>query len=170
MRNVILVMLSLWCTTRAFAQQEKTQFESYLKQGAHIAVPDYLVEVNDLSPEAILQFANSLNETYTMVVEESVSHENFLSINFLPEIMKAYQQKLSSRGVEFGTEQQMIIGGVEAIQIEAMMSVENVPYDFLITFVKTNKALYKIYSWTLTHQKQNYFNDFRKTANSFAIR
>lgn len=130
-----------------------------------IEVPDYLIKVNDLNSSASLQFSNYLNETYLMVVEESLplSNDNQL----LDSLAYLFKMKLKQKNATLVADSSFRIEGYPARQHEISLSVEGTPLQYLVTFIIAHQRLFKIYSWTLLSQRNQYFKDFQKAARSF---
>lgn len=130
-----------------------------------IRVPDYLVEVHDLNPDAALQFKNIFNETYLMVVAEQKSVAGHLDLQQLEE---HFEFNLMAQGGTLVNSALVHINQHDAFQGEAEWTVDGESLAYLVTFIDTPGTFYKIYSWTLASQKE-FLEDFRKAANSFII-
>jgi hypothetical protein len=165
----ILLTLIIFAPSKASAQKiilTNTLFVTYQKDSAFsIRVPDYLVEVSDLSADASLQFKNIFNETYLMVVPEVKTAEGHLN---LQQLNDDFKNNLLLKGGSIITSQEFNIGNCEAVQNTAEWTLAEETLEYLVTFIDTPQVLYKIYCWTLASQKE-YLNDFMLTSNSFAV-
>lgn len=143
-----------------------TFFVTYQKDSTFtINVPDYLVEVSDLSPDASLQFKNMFNETYLIVVPEAKTAEGHLN---LQQLNDDFKYNLFLKGGSIINSQEFKIENYPAIQSTAQWTLAEETLQYLVTFIDTPQVLYKIYCWTLASQKE-YLNDFITTSNSFAL-
>jgi hypothetical protein len=166
-----LILLIIALNTKDASAQtlafDKVDFVTYQKDSTFsIKVPDYLVEVHDLSPEAALQFKNNFTETYLMVVPERKSNGAHQSLQQLEEHFKF---NLTVGGGVFIHSSPVEINRRNAFQGEAELATDDgVPLVYLVTFIETSDMLYKIYGWTLASQRE-FLEDFRKAANSFVV-
>jgi hypothetical protein len=166
---IILLTLIILTPSKARGQKNmcaNTLFVTYQKDSAFtINVPDYLVEVSDLSADASLQFKNIFNETYLMVVPEVKTAEGHLN---LQELNDDFNSNLLLKGGSIVNSQKNNIGNCAALQSVAEWTLAEEPLEYLVTFIDTPLVLYKIYCWTLASQKE-YLNDFLQASNSFVL-
>lgn len=159
------IVLALWWSTKqAHAQSlnfERPDFVDYHTKSFSVQVPDYLVQVNDLSDDALLQMKNIFNETYLIVAPEQKTETLGLE-----ELSNRFEAKLSNYRAVITSVEKIKIGSSRAVQYAVKWTVDEVPLVYLITFVETPKTIFKIYGWTLA--SQTYLLDhFKKTAASF---
>lgn len=164
--TVIIVLVA----ANAHAQEltfGKTDFYTYEKAGSFsLEIPDYLVEVHDMSADASVQFKNIYNQTYLMVVIEQRSIEGNIDLQQLEE---NFESNLLNKGGQLLRKELTQIDRLQACQNEVVWAPDGTDsFAYLITFVEARDCLVKIYSWTPASQKQ-YLDDFKITAASFAI-
>lgn len=166
---VVLVSAILSCLTSSVEAQvlvhDRTEFILVTDSTLSMLIPDYLVQVDDLSPDAILQFKNIYSETYLMVIPEEKSSNGHLGLRQLDDHFKT---NLLLRGALLLSSQAPQIGLWCTIQHEVEWEVEDESLIYLVTFIETPTILYKIYGWTLRSQRE-YLADFRKATNSFSL-
>jgi hypothetical protein len=167
--TLLLLFVYLLATHKAGAQVprfEGVDFVTYQKDSIFsISVPDYLVEVNDLSPEAFLQFKNVFNETYLMVLAEDKSEGVHGSLDLLEEHFK---MNLLRNGGVLLNEKEYTVNNLRTIQNEVDWTVEAEPLSYLVTFIESKTTLYKVYCWTRSSNKQ-YLTHFRQATSSFLL-
>jgi hypothetical protein len=167
--GLLAVIIFLVSSSKANAQmhsQSKVDFVTYQADSSFsISIPDYLVQVNDLHPQALLQFKNIFNETYLMVVAEGKSEAQHSNVEQLEEHFKA---NLLFNGGLLTNQVELNIHNCKSFQNEAEWTVNGEPLAYLITFIETPYTLYKIYCWTLASQK-DYLNHFKQASNSFVV-
>ncbi len=167
--GLLAVIIFLLSSSKANAQvpsQSKVDFVTYRSDSSFsISIPDYLVQVNDLSSQATLQFKNIFNKSYLMVVVEDKSETQHDNVEQLEEHFKA---NLLFNGGLLTSQVELSIDHCKSFQNEAEWTVEGESLAYLITFIETPHTLYKIYCWTLASQK-DYLNHFKQASNSFVV-
>jgi hypothetical protein len=128
-----------------------------------IEVPDYLVEVDDLTADAALQLKNDFNATYLMVLYEPKSAGKHATLHHLAHHFKSHL--LEQGGLQVSAVD-LLISGCNAYQSVVELSVDEVALVYLATFLETETAYFKIYAWTLASQHA-YLDNFREAARSF---
>lgn len=146
---------------------QKTDFYIYQSAGSFsLQIPDYLIEVDDISANATVQFKNIYNQTYLMVVVEQRSNEGNLGLH---ELEESFESNLLSKGGRLLRKELTSVDKLQAFQHEVVWAPEGAEsFAYLITFVETQDCLFKIYSWTPASQ-QHYLDDFKTIAASFTI-
>lgn len=167
--GVLALMVFLLSSLKANAQIpsfSKVDFVTYQKDSSFsISIPDYLVEVNDLNAQASLQFKNTLNETYLMVVTEDKSelgHSNMEQLN------GHFKSNLLQQGGLLTKEIECKVNNFQSVQNEVEWMVDGEPMVYLVTFIDTSQTLYKVYCWTLASNKEC-FAHFKQAIDSFLI-
>lgn len=164
--TVIIFLVSSSKVNAQVPSLSKVDFVTYqVDSSFSISIPDYLVQVNDLHPQATLQFKNIFNETYLMIVAENKSEAQHDNVEQLEEHFKA---NLLLNGGLLTNQVELTIHHCKSFQNEAEWMVNGKPLAYLVTFIETPHTLYKIYCWTLASQK-DYFQDFKKASNSFVV-
>jgi|GEM_PF-3034479 len=166
-----LIMLFIYNTAAAQKSfsfkrsSEPTEFASFSKADFSVQVPDYLIEVDDLSKAAELQFKNIFSETYLLIASEEIEttgHGEQLLV-----MQSLYEAKLQEKGAVLDASRWLTINKHPALQCEVSYVVDGRMLNYLVTFIETPNKLFKIYNWTLAENKTYYSADFRKTALSF---
>jgi hypothetical protein len=167
--GVLVLIVFLLSSSNATAQVpsfSKVDFVTYQKDSSFsISIPDYLVEVNDLNAQASLQFKNTLNETYLMVVTEDKSelgHSNMEQLN------GHFKSNLLQQGGLLTKEIECKVNNFQSVQNEVEWIVDGEPMVYLVTFIDTPQTLYKVYCWTLASNKEC-FAHFKQAIDSFLI-
>jgi len=165
-RKVILAAL-LAATTGSMMSQslkfDSAEFTVYQKTAFSIQVPDYLVEVTDMSEQADLQMKNVFNETYLLIVAEPKA-----TAVSLPALQHKFETNLAAHQGLVMARKDLRIDGRRAFQLDVVWQVQGNDLAYLVTFVDAPDVIYKIYFWTLGTQR-NLLQDFRKSVSTFAI-
>lgn len=167
----LVLTLSILCGfhINLFPQNPEVIMVSYSGTGIDslltISVPDYLIPVPDLNQEAILQFANYFNETYTMVIKETAKDGQMN----LESTVQYFLDEIVKRGGEPGYISRECIKGKHAFQAEIEMEVDGTKIWYVATFIDCEEVVYKIFSWTLAERRNNYRFDFAQLAQSFSL-
>ena len=165
---VFLMLVFILFGQPALAQKHvfsRPDFVASRTAGFSLDTPDYLVPVKSLSAQAALQMENIFNETYLMVIPEIKSAE---TRNTIEQLEKDFEFNLMLKGGLLIEKKEITIGKLASLQSIVRLTVEDTTYEYLITFIDTPKAFYKIYAWTLASQKE-LLNDFKASANSFSL-
>lgn len=165
--GLLVIIIFLISATKATGQVQsfnKVDFVTYQKDSSFsIRIPDYLVEVKDLSPQASLQFKNSFNETYLMIIEEAKTQTGHANLEQLENLFKS---NLVQRGGFLTKEKSFAVSSFQSIQYEAEWTVEDASLIYLVTFIDTPHTIYKVYCWTLASNKE-YLAHFKEATDSF---
>jgi hypothetical protein len=165
----LAIFVFLLSSSKATAQVpsfSKVDFVTYQKDSSFsICIPDYLVEVSDLNAQASLQFKNSFNETYLMVVAEEKSEMGPTNMNQLKDRFKA---NLLLNGGLLTKEMECKVNNCQSFQNEVEWTVDGEPLVYLITFIDTPNTFYKVYCWTLASNKE-YLTHFKQATDSFSV-
>ncbi|MFM9836696.1 MAG: hypothetical protein ACKVOQ_00450, partial [Cyclobacteriaceae bacterium] len=130
-----------------------------------ISIPDYLVEVSDLNAQASLQFKNTFNETYLMVVAEEKLETGHATMDLLEDHFKS---NLLQKGGLLTKETECKVNNFQSVQNEVEWMVDGEPMAYVVTFIDTPRTLYKVYCWTLTSNKE-YLTHFKQATDSFLV-
>jgi hypothetical protein len=167
--SLLAVIVFLLSSSKASAQVpsfSKVEFVTYQKDSSFsISIPDYLVEVSDLNAQASLQFKNTFNETYLMIVAEEKSEMGHVNMNQLEDHFKS---NLLQKGGLLTKETECKVNNFQSVQNEVEWMIDGEPMAYLVTFIDTPQTLYKVYCWTLTSNKE-YLTHFKQATDSFVV-
>jgi hypothetical protein len=167
--SLLAVIVFLLSSSKATAQVpsfSNVDFVTYQKDSSFsISIPDYLVEVSDLNAQASIQFKNTFNETYLMVVTEEKSETGHANMNQLEDHFKS---NLLQKGGLLTKEIECKVNNFQSVQNEVEWMVDGEALAYLITFIDTPQTLYKIYCWTQASHKE-YLIHFKQATDSFVV-
>jgi hypothetical protein len=175
MKETSSVILLIWLASIRLAAQtvingaavdlSQATFVPYSIDSAFaISVPDYLVQVDNLSMDAKLQFSNTVMNTFMIVATETKSKKKN---NDLTSLVKRFEENVKTKGGKILKRNDQMISGCQSKMLKLTWTVEGEAFMYVASFVETPKMLYKIYLWTPITQ-DGLEDDFRRIALSFA--
>ena len=165
--KIILIVINLFILLTSTGQPtfESPDYQTVEQSDFVIKVPDYLVEVNDMSFDAELQMKNVFAEAYFMIASEEKAKSHYLNIN---ELQNEFEVILESSGGYLSSVSEKVINGRKAFQSQALYEVDGILFRYLITFIDTPGKIFKLYSWT-TQSNEVLLNSFVYSSNSFKL-
>ena len=164
--STIVFLLSYSKATAQVPSFSKVDFVTYQKDSSlSISVPDYLVEVSDLNAQALLQFKNTFNETYLMVVAEEKSERGHANME---QLEGHFKSNLLKKGGLLTKEIECKVNNFQSVQNEVEWTIDGEPLAYLVTLIDTPNTIYKVYCWTLAYNKE-YLAHLKQATNSFLL-
>ena len=145
-----------------------------------ISVPDYMTEMKDLNEDASFQYANTLRETYFIVIDEDKAEfiNAFKEVEIYKDSLSPlqnyvdYQVNAITEGLENGEfkkiEKRLRLKNSQQFEITGKIEGLNIAY--LIGFVEGKENMYMMMSWTLQNRFKKYNNTFHLIQNSLKIK
>lgn len=148
-----------------------SNFHAVVKRGAfECQIPNYLKQDKKLNPKAALAFADSLNNTFLMIIREEIPDTEDDNIVITPENYHLFAVTgITNTFTDFDIlkTDTLVLNLVpaEMSEIKGEFAGHNLYY--CITTLKTELYFYQIIGWTLYDNKSSVGVDLRNAALSF---
>lgn len=135
-----------------------------------LEIPSFMAKTWDLNDVATLQYANSVMEAYTIVIDDSKEELNSLKMifqnptEFLQHFTETYQLESPNRTITAITEFES--NNYPHAQVEMSWGEGDDSIYMLITALETEKHYYKILCWTLLRNKELLKKDYMAISKS----
>lgn len=143
-------------------------------------VPKYMKKLENLHPEASLQYANIYKEAYTVVIHES--KDEFVEIfteldeynselspveNYVIVQKKMFEETISSLRIQdYGL---IEINNLPARQIKVFGVIDNINFAYLVAFIEGDDNIYMIMNWTTDDRFKRFENTFEYINGTFKL-
>lgn len=157
---------SEWLTKTGTASDQSEHYQ--------IALPDYLLEIEDankqLNPQAVMQYANHYRNAYMLMLDTSRSTPTSMAEYAASETRKLVgrlqkPQQIDSSG--------LVINGLPAVRIDMTGDLGNANVReriyYRLIFVETPYRCVQLVYWTWDKWRDKYLPDIEKSQNSFEL-
>lgn len=145
-------------------------------------LPDYLTEGYDLNDEASLQYQNTKDEVYVIVLDES--KEDFVSMyrdiledydstksavdNYATKQMESIEENMETVTSK-STIRKSKLNGCDARIVDVIGTQTGIAdgMGFTVAFIEGKETLYMLMTWTFEKDKPKFQDDMDKMINSF---
>lgn len=134
-----------------------------------IKLPTGWKKHNDLLASALIEAANASTESYIVVISESkVDFEDNTHLSDYTEMTQNQLVDTAKNNQMIGGIRELNISGLPATQFAFSGSVNNIKITYLVTLTETDKAFYRVLSWTLTSKFEKNKSELAAVSNSLA--
>lgn len=164
---------------KAVAQTKEVTIES---GGYKINIPKHMSVSTELNDEAALQYANTSDELYIIIIDESkteyikeYSDANLYDDKLTPEKnyrmtqMEAMSEKMTVKGEPVVKKQ--TINGLDAEVVSFTGQVPGIDFDifYKLAFIEGTKNIYMVMTWTLDSKKSSNEDEMNEMIKSFKL-
>lgn len=134
-----------------------------------IELPSFLSEVNNLNPEASLQYQNPLREFYVLVLDEAKADFPNLAAIDLDGYNNLLRNNLESSigNPVFSPTRDTLINGLKAKMFSLSGTTQGLDIHYEFAYLESDKNFYQILTWTLLNRKDKFLPDMKKIIASF---
>jgi hypothetical protein len=118
---------------------------------------------------ALIGAAYPVNETYVVVISDSkIDYEDDIHLNSYTKIIQKQITGIAKNSKIVGDIEEIRISGLPATRFVLTGTIDGIKITYLITLTETDKAFYRILSWTLTSKFEKNKSELATVSNSLA--
>lgn len=124
---------------------------------------------SNLLESALIGAAYPANETYVVVISDSkIDYEDDIHLNGYTKIIQKQITGIAKNSKIVGDIEEIRISGLPATRFVLTGTIDGIKITYLITLTETDKAFYRILSWTLTSKFEKNKSELATVSNSLA--
>lgn len=156
-----LVILLISCNSNTEYQTVK------VKNKYSLELPDFLSEVQNLNPEASLQYQNPLKEFYVIVLDEpKADFTDPISLEEYKNILRT-NLEASLENPTFSPIRDTVINGLKTKLSSLSDKTDGIAIYYQFAYIESKTHFYQILTWTLENRKDKFSQDMDKIIASF---
>lgn len=162
-----LIVLGLLFTI-LISCNSNTEYQTVrVKNKYSLELPDFLSEVQNLNPEASLQYQNPLKEFYVIVLDEPKNY--FTDAIGLEEYKNILRTNLetSLESPTFSPSRDTVINGLKTKLSSLSDKRDGIAIYYQFAYIESKTHFYQILTWTLENRKDKFSPDMDKIIASF---
>ena len=167
MKKILVLGLSLLLLVSCNSNTENRTVK--IKNKYSLELPDFLSEVQNLNPEASLQYQNPLKEFYVIVLDEPKSdfpNPDVIDLEEYKNILKA-NLEASLENPTFSPIRDTVINGLKTKLFSLSDKTDGIEIYYQFAYIESKTDFYQILTWTLENRKDKFSKDMDKIIASF---
>jgi len=177
-KNISLLFLVLLSSCNENLQNEKYEKKS-VENKFSLLIPESLGQTNKLNSIASIQFENTSQDFYIMVLDESKDqftkavdnkvYDTTADLDGYYKVVVNHFKEITSKDFKVYYIEKKKINHSNAIVFSMSGINDGYPAFYRYAIIESNKRYYQIMSWTSTSQEQKYTERMNKIIDSFKI-